>query len=46
MKKLQMTWLKKEVIKILDQRGWDDKYDVDLRSKKSMVNYLTKYEVL
>ena len=38
--------LKKECIKILDLRGWDDKDRVDLRSKQSMINYLKFYEVI
>lgn len=32
--------LKQECIKILDNRGWDNKQIVDLRSGKSMINYL------
>lgn len=38
--------LKKECIKILDARGWDDKHKVDLRSKNSMIDYLRFYEVI
>lgn len=42
---MKISEIKKEVIKILDARGWDDKFKVDLRNKQSMINYLKFYEV-
>ena len=45
MKKQIFQNLKNEVINILDMRGWDDKYRVDLRNKQSMIEYLRFYEI-
>lgn len=35
-----MEEIKKEVIKILDNRGWDNKVSVDLRSMQSCLEYI------
>lgn len=32
--------LKKEVVKILDARGWDNKHLVDLRKARSCIEYI------